>query len=72
MRLIAMHKLEDGTPDGIAPGATFEVKDKKDADRLIAIGAAKAVEEKQDPVDAAEKPAKKKGKDKNPFELPEA
>lgn len=72
MKLIAVHKLEDGSPEGIAPGATFEVKDKKEADRLIAIGAAKPAEEKPETIAAAEKPAKKKGKDKNPFELPEA
>ena len=72
MKLTAVHKIEDGSPEGIASGTTFELKDKKEAERLIAIGAAKAVEEKQAPVATAEKPAKKKGKDKNPFELPEA
>ena len=44
LQLKAIHKIEDGSPEGIRPGELFEIDDEKEAARLVSIGAAARVE----------------------------
>lgn len=43
-KLKAIHKIEDGSREGILPGELFEIDDAKEAARLVSIGAAAQVE----------------------------
>lgn len=44
IQLKAIHKIEDGSREGILPGELFEIDDAKEAARLVTVGAAVKVE----------------------------